>query len=111
MEFSYKGEKMNKKILIIGIIAAFMIVTVSFAAAINAEGKANKKESPLYKKNVKLALGEKFEYIKTKFIVGRIFFAPNIHLFRQSTITGWTDTYPMPTACAPTCFTCIGLKC
>lgn len=106
---------MKKQKIVFGILAAFLLFIAGLASAGISWTHEEKqiRSSPLFEKNIKLALGEKFENKITKFISGRIFFAPNIFSFRQSTITGWTTTYPMPTACAPTCFlpTCRLLLC
>ena len=62
---------MNKKIFLISILAVFMLVTISFASAINSNTtNVEKKESPLYRIRTRLAIGEK---------IGQIF--KNIFLF------------------------------
>ena len=73
---------MNKKIILISISAVLMLVTITFASAINTNNttKIEKKESPLYKIRTRLATGEKifdiFKNIKAKFLGERIFFLP-----------------------------------
>ena len=72
---------MKKKIMIGGIIVIFMLVTISFASAINTNNiNAERKESPLYKIRTELAIKEKigkiFVLIKTRFLGERIFFIP-----------------------------------
>jgi hypothetical protein len=72
---------MNKKILTTSILAVLMLVTITYASAINTSTASNeKKESPLFKIRTRLAIGEKIgkimENIKTKFIGNRIFFVP-----------------------------------
>ncbi|HEY0087969.1 MAG TPA: hypothetical protein VGB37_03950 [Candidatus Lokiarchaeia archaeon] len=85
---------MNKKILLFGIFAVLMLVTITFASAINTSNTTNieKKESPLFKIRIRLAIGEKigqiFENIKTKFLGDRIFIIPverlkNIIIYRN----------------------------
>ena len=80
-----------KKILIISISAVLMLVTISFASAIDTNTDVEKKESPLYKIRTRQAIREKIgkiiENIKTKFLGERIFFLPlqwlgnKVHLF------------------------------
>ncbi|HEY0089047.1 MAG TPA: hypothetical protein VGB37_09390 [Candidatus Lokiarchaeia archaeon] len=72
-----------------------MLVTISFASAINSNTtNVEKKESPLYRIRTRLAIGEKigqiFKNIKTKFLGDRMFFLPflvfndgNDHSIRQ----------------------------
>ena len=64
---------MNKKILSVGIFAILMLVTISFASAINTTN-AEKKESPLYNLRTRLAIGEIIQNLKAKFFGERLFF-------------------------------------
>ena len=54
-----------KKIAIIGFLITLMLLTISFATAINTNNSTNfeKKESPLFKVRTKLAIGEKIANI------------------------------------------------
>ena len=73
---------MNKKILIISILAAFILITISFTSTVSSNTKTNtkNKESPLYKIRTNRAIGKNLgkilENIKTKFFGERIFFLP-----------------------------------
>ena len=72
---------MKKITLLAGILLAFMLVTISFASAINTNvTNTERKESPLYKFRTRQAISEKLDYIieniKTRFIGGRLFFVP-----------------------------------
>ena len=73
---------MKKKLVILGISAVLMLVTISFASAINTNTATTieKTESPLYKIRTSLAIKEKIgqilENIKTRFIGERLFFIP-----------------------------------
>ena len=73
---------MNKKILIVSILAVFTLLTISFATAVslNTVKTNDKKESPLYGIRTRRAIGERLgkimNYIKTRFIGDRIFFLP-----------------------------------
>jgi hypothetical protein len=71
--------KMNKKILLFSIVSVFMLVAISYAAAINTTN-TEKKDSPLYRIRTKRAITEKIseiiENIKTRFLGNRIFFLP-----------------------------------
>ena len=73
--------KMNKKILLVSTLAVFMLLTISFASAINTNNTdIQREESPLYRIRTSRAIKEKIpniiENIKTKFIGERIFFLP-----------------------------------
>ena len=78
------GINMDKKITIIGCILIFILVTISFASAI--ETNTEQKESPLYKLRTRRAIGEKINTIienkKTRFLGDRTFFIPLSFLFR-----------------------------
>ena len=69
-----------KKICIFGIFVFFMLLTISFATAINTNNNSENKESPLYRIRAKNALGSKvsqiIENIKTKFLGERLFYVP-----------------------------------
>ena len=72
---------MKKKLLLGSILAVFMLVTISFASAINTTNtQTTKKESPLYKIRIGRAISEKisqiFENIKTSFLGERLFYLP-----------------------------------
>lgn len=72
---------MNKKILIVSILAVLVLVSISFASAITTNTKTtNKKESPLFGIRIKQVVGERLqnlkENIKARFIGERIFFLP-----------------------------------
>ncbi len=70
---------MNKKILIFGVLAALMLVTITYASAVT-QTQTTRKESPLFSIRTKIAIGERLqtikETIKTKFLGERIFFIP-----------------------------------
>jgi len=71
---------MKKKILITGILIVLMLVTISYATALNTTNTEN-KESPLYRLRISMAIREKveniIENIRTKFLGERIFFLPS----------------------------------
>jgi len=71
---------MNEKILITGILIVFMLITISYATAVNTSTSVQNKESPLWGVRTKRAISEKIsniiENIKTKFLGERIFFLP-----------------------------------
>lgn len=75
-------NKMRKKILIIGILAVFTLVAISFATVVssNTTTTEKKKESPLFGIRAKLAIGERLdklkENIKARFIGEHVFFLP-----------------------------------
>lgn len=79
---------MNKKILVLSILAVLMLVAISFATAVssNTTTTVKKKESPLFGIRTKLAIGERLqdlkENIKALFIGKRIFYLP-FQLFRN----------------------------
>jgi len=103
---------MNKKILIISILAVLMLITITFASAINTTTTNTKKrESPLFGIRTRLEIGEKIiqilKNIKTKFIDERIFFLPNL-LFKNKgngvLSTKYEYTCFPPTGSCGTCF-------
>ena len=87
---------MNKKILIISILAFFMLVAISFSSAVSTNTETyKKKESPLYRIRARRAITEKIneivEDIKTRFIGERIFFIPLIDEFYRTGTRLWTS--------------------
>jgi len=70
---------MNRKITCISIVAVLMLITISYATALNTTD-VEKKESPLFKIRTNRVIKEKIssiiENIKTQFLGGRIFFIP-----------------------------------
>ena len=100
---------MNKKILVVSILAVFTLVAISFASAIssNTVKSVDKKETPLYGIRTRRAIGERLgeiiDYIKTKFLGDRIFFLPFQWLKLQGE-NPWTIQNP-PTFC-PDASTC-----
>lgn len=99
---------MNKKILVVSILAVFMQVAISFASAIssNTARTAKKKESPLYgirtRRAIRERLGRIIENIKTKFQGDRIFFLPlqwlNNYIIGDNPLTAWKQQ-----TCRPQC--------
>lgn len=77
----YTGASiMKNKITIICILTVFMLLTISFATAVNTNAKTNKKESPLFqirtqgaiKDNIKEGK-EKISDMITSFINNRVY--------------------------------------
>jgi len=66
---------MKKKILIFCIISIFMLITISYATAVNNSVK-QKKVSPLFRFRSSDAIKNKRETIKSRFIGNRIFYIP-----------------------------------
>ena len=69
---------MNKKLLIISILAVFMLLAISFASAVNTNTaeSAEKKQSPLFRVRIRQAIKEKIGNVMTRFIGERTFFLP-----------------------------------
>ena len=71
---------MNKKLLLVSILAVFMLLAISMASAVNATIPIKKKESPLFgirtRRAIKEGIGQIIENIKTKYIGERVFFLP-----------------------------------
>jgi len=69
---------MNKKILSFSILALFMLLTISFASAINNTNTTNPigKESPLWRIRTRAHIGEKIVNIISKFLGERMFMKP-----------------------------------
>lgn len=76
----HMGFKMKKKLMIFCILSVFMLVTITFASAVNVRtlNTADKRISPLFGIRTKKATGIIFEKIKTRFIRSRIFYPPII---------------------------------
>lgn len=73
---------MNKKLLLVSILAVLTLVAISFATVVssNTTTTVKKKESPLFGIRTRLAIGERVQdlkdTIKARFIGGRVFFLP-----------------------------------
>ena len=69
---------MNKKIIFFGILAVFILTTISFASALGTSSKRPvvKKESPLFGIRAKQAVKERVTEIKSSFLDERIFILP-----------------------------------
>jgi len=70
---------MNKKLLVVSILAVFMLVAISFSTVVSSNTTTDeKRESPLFRVRTRKAIGERLqelkENIKTKFIGDRVFF-------------------------------------
>ena len=60
---------MNKKILVITILAVFMLLAISFASTVSSNTpKPPKKESPLFKIRIRKAIQEKIGDMMRRFI-------------------------------------------
>ena len=75
---------MNKKIVLMGLLAVFMLVSISFVTSAEVNKEVDKKESPLYGIRTKSAIGAKIsnilENIKSRFIGNRVFFMPSLRI-------------------------------
>jgi len=72
---------MNKKLLVVSILAVFMLLAISFASAVSSNTTTDeKRESPLFRVRTRRAIGDRLqelkENIKAKFIGDRVFFLP-----------------------------------
>jgi len=65
---------MQKKIIIFSILAILMLVSISFATAVNTYSKSDKKESPLFNFRTKKAINQNIKNIITRFFGKRVFF-------------------------------------
>ena len=88
---------MNIKITTIGCLLIFMLVTISFASAIETNTENEKKDSPLYRVRTKQAVREKIgkiiENIKVNLFGERIIYSPF-----QKLLTG-TEAYTQQMDC------------
>ena len=84
---------MNKKLLIISLLAVFMLVSISFVSSAEVNTNTEKKESPLYEIRTRRAISEKIgeivENIRTKLFGERMFFHPATLLNRPSRTSCW----------------------
>lgn len=72
---------MNKKILILSMLAVFMLVAISYASAVSYNITSDEqRESPLFRIRTRKAIGERLdelkEKLKARFIGERVFFLP-----------------------------------
>jgi len=86
-----------KKIMILAALTILMLVAISFSSATDSRAYLKKKESPLYKIRTKQSInediGDIIEFIKIKFLGGRIFFQPIKNFRGQNTNIGkFTET-------------------
>ena len=81
---------MKKNMLIVGILVAIMLVTISFTTVIGSNNNVENKKisSPLFKIRMKKAVGtffEKIKEIKTNFLKNRFIFIPfSLKYFAQN---------------------------
>jgi len=108
-------ERMNKKILIISILAVFMLVAISFASAVSSNSTDEKRESPLFRVRTRRAIGERLEElkenIKARFVGERVFFLPfqwlkNLIIEHGAATESPNCTYDKTPTCMryPTCY-------
>lgn len=105
---------MNKKIVIISLLAVFMLIAIAFTSTVTSDTlKPVRKESPLFGIRTKLAIREKIEdFMKTRFVGEQVFFLPfqwlRNHVIKSVSPTG-CDTCVSPfvtcgqTKCVPLC--------
>ena len=55
---------MNKKILIVSILAVLMLMAISMASAVNTTTSMEKKESPLFRIRTRRAIGERLDELR-----------------------------------------------
>ena len=107
---------MNKKLLLISFLTVFLLLTITFASAVNTSTPVKNKESPLFgirtRRAVKEKIGEVVENIKTRFIGERVFFLPFIWLRNNNNLPLWhrlqeetldDETWGPWSICDPTC--------
>ena len=89
-------NNMNKKILVMGLLAVFMLVSISFVSSAEVNTADEKKESPLFGIRTRRAITEKIgkivENIKTKFFGERVFFLPFQKLLIKDYVSDDFDT-------------------
>ena len=68
---------MNKKILLMSLLAIFMLLAISFASTVTSDiQKPSIKESPLFGIRTRKAIKEKIGDLLRRFIGERVFFLP-----------------------------------
>ena len=69
---------MNKKLMIISILAVFTLLAISFASAINSntEKTVRTKESPLFRIRIRKTIKEKIGDLMRRFVGERVFYLP-----------------------------------
>lgn len=103
---------MKKKLAVVGILAVFMLVTISYASAVNSEKDFEKKESPIFKVRTKQANYEDAsENVDVQFIGSNQFLLPipdletSNDLSKSLTIRLFGCTWMSP-GCATWRYTC-----
>jgi hypothetical protein len=101
-------NNMNKKILIISVLAVLMLVSISFVSAAEVNTDAEKKDSPLYGIRTRRAITEKIDdivdNIRAKFIGERMFFIPSILRCFSRTPVVMGSCFPIDETCG-ICYT------
>jgi hypothetical protein len=94
---------MNKKILILSLLAVFMLVSISFVSAAEMNTDVEKKESPLFGIRTAKAINEKIgriiDNIRTKFIGEKLFFIPSVLRCFSQTSSDQTNTADLAHTC------------
>jgi hypothetical protein len=99
---------MNKKIMIISILAVFMLFAIMFASTVTSNTqKPPKKESPLFGIRTRWAIREKMGDFIRRFVGERVFFLP-FQLVKK-VITNIIGYYNTCTDCSE--FTCEHTHC
>ena len=100
---------MKRKIIIVSILAVLMLITISYATAVNTID-ADKKESPLYTIRTRQAITERIssfiDNIKTRFLGERIFFIPFASLINDNTGYSRLIFFTKNTECSWRLITC-----
>jgi hypothetical protein len=105
---------MNKKILVISVLAVFVLVAVSFSTVVSSKPE-EQRESPLFGIRTNRAITEKItnivENIRTKFLGERIFFIPFIDGFYKIGTRLWTSMCTQLPTTMPGCGAFCTFKC
>jgi len=114
---------MNKKILVISILAVFLLLAISFSTAVSSNTTTDEqRESPLFRIRTRKAIGERLdnlkETMKAKFLGDRIFFLPFQWLMNRDdlSVRDELDTIKCSTGsggwtCDSGVLTCLGSSC
>ena len=96
---------MNKKILVVSILAVLMLLTIAFASTVTSNySKTIRKESPLFGIRTKRIIRDKVSNLIRRFVGERLFFLPFQWIIKN--IKTGNPTSEGYASCDYTCFWC-----
>lgn len=95
---------LNKKIIVISILAVLILVTISFSTAVSSNtSKSAKRESPLFGIRTRQAIREKIGDLLRRFVGEQVFFLPFQWLINRDNLPSRHHFMKKTDATCPTC--------